>query len=316
MKSFNLFLITSFLLTACASSQVTASPTNTHTPTQISFTPTEKPLTPTFTPDPLAGAPEGVTGKNANGEWIMEVITANNNEVIYTWDPELGTYFRIFVERMPLLDLRKASNDVGIHDQMWMTVYIDNRVPNEIGLPTISHPPVSDDPKAVDWQRFMGQDLRDNLKARGLPIDDLYVRINNGETYFSFTTKEGDFKWVLNQNVTVRIRGDYQELLEGIETNGFSKARDIYTPDRTFNSDFMVRYWTDDKGNLYCDIAPKTPADKWSQRQILEIILFAPMNIIEREDQVTPGPYNLLSQYVQTHAMNKTYPFFVLGPPP
>ena len=64
------------LFTSCTTSPApvvspTALPSETPQPTQTS---TETPtLTPTATENPLAGAPEGTTGKNSNGEWIKIV---------------------------------------------------------------------------------------------------------------------------------------------------------------------------------------------------------------------------------------------------
>jgi hypothetical protein len=95
MKLFNIFLITSFLLIACASPQVTASPTYTNAPTQTSFTPTEKPVTPTFTPDPLAGAPEGATGKDVNGNYI-KTVEENGHIYEYVWNQESMEWMRLW----------------------------------------------------------------------------------------------------------------------------------------------------------------------------------------------------------------------------
>ncbi len=71
-----LYILFSLLFTSCTESPVPVTstitiPSETPQPTQAS---TETPtLTPTATENPFAGAPDGTTGKNTNGEWVKTV---------------------------------------------------------------------------------------------------------------------------------------------------------------------------------------------------------------------------------------------------
>ena len=89
------YLLFALLFASCATSPtstVSATPIPSETP-QPTQTATETPtLTPTATENPLAGAPDGTTGKNSNGQWVKTVenvtyiyktvTNAKRNEII------------------------------------------------------------------------------------------------------------------------------------------------------------------------------------------------------------------------------------------
>jgi hypothetical protein len=81
-RIFTIFLIPLFLA-SCAKAEIPPTPTSPPNPTS---SPIHSPtFTTTPTEDPLAGAPEGTTGKNSNGEWTRTVeIEGKKLEQVYT----------------------------------------------------------------------------------------------------------------------------------------------------------------------------------------------------------------------------------------
>lgn len=130
MKEISRLLFLSIFLASCANA-VTPAPNMTVTFTSLpTATPTEMPTAiPTPTENPLAGAPEGATGKNSKGEWIRKVTDETGKPHIYTWielTSELSDWFEPHGEDVMLF--RHEDDPYGASSMIPMDVYFQEGV--------------------------------------------------------------------------------------------------------------------------------------------------------------------------------------------
>lgn len=151
---FTLLTLISVLATACSLTISTPTPTSppmpeatpTSTKTPI---PTQTPV-PTETPDPMAGAPEGATGKNSKGEWIKE-----KNGETYEWvDIKTGPNPEDRIEGWytdhgggPLMDQSK--------DGFGPLIYVDFNFKYGLSGPYIKHENNTVSSTAPSWTRML-----------------------------------------------------------------------------------------------------------------------------------------------------------------
>jgi hypothetical protein len=259
MKSFNFFLITSFLLTACASSQVTATPSNTNTPTQTSIPPNEKPVTPTFTSDPLAGSPEGTTGKDEEaGEWI-KIVKENGNTFEFRWNEEQKMWTRALIENRYLWDAPD-------YNAIPLRIYVAEGVPGADDIVKL----IYNDVTSFEDQSPVTKSISDPLKKRlNMDFDQVYSKLQEkaGIKYdliIQGDTEEGQsieatFGPESGFNITIVSPEDLEPLVESKQAFKINGER---------GSMFIVVDGVDEVGNVNCRIASSIPLDELKDHAI------------------------------------------------
>jgi len=325
----NRFLFTALLtlvLTSCSSASIqlpavtfTVAPTSTAT---ITPTATDIP-TPTKDPD----APDEYT-RLENDIYYKDVLTANGNTLIYSWDRDRHVWERQLYSGY-LLDYPKEQNDKGGSDQLLMTVFIDATIEDEASLPILIHPENVDANGTLNGTGFIQDLLLSAMGDRGMfgipkPTSFSMTPWYDGshQFHFDFVNADGPQQWGLwvGSTITIHIRGDFEELKANMDTNGFSETHSMIVgsgASATYRygppNSYMVKIWTDADHNLYCDIAPTLrPATRWTKNLIHEMIFFGPASAMESEDLTHPFSGGQLSAFVLNQ---KSYPYFEFGPP-
>lgn len=271
-------------MTGCASSQVTALPANTNTPTQTNITPTEKPATPTFTPDPLAGAPEGTTGKNKEtGEWV-KIVEENGHTYEYEWIEDLQKWMRS-LGTIPLWDNT-------VYNYIPLTVYSVLGVPGEEKITDISHEDVvsgGNNPLTTSFR----PKLKERLQKTGevdwsandfRPLQEQMRRGIQSEAFLPVETSSGeqvDMRLSTETGFIVRIVSS--EDLKPLVGNGVSDWKGL-------NTIFYSRVvGVNDEGSLICDVASDISIDELTDEQFLLMIFSCVGSVLKYESQVDMG---------------------------
>jgi hypothetical protein len=310
-------LLLSVFLVGCAAPAQTQLPivTVTSTPT---LPPTPTPTaTETSTPTKDPNAPPEYS-RFENGVYYLDKQTENGNTLTYMWNQKRLVYERLYFTA-PVWDKEKVSNDLGAQDMFQLTVFIDKNIEGEAQLPTLIHHENVDPPNSQNFANFFRDVLLSKMADAGIvpnrnSIDLGPIRDGSHAFHFDFVNADGQQSWGIweGTTITVHIRGDYDQLKAEMSTNGFSEAKsnNTYGPVNYY----MVRIRTEN-GNLTLDIAPSLrPATAWTQKQIMEMFMFAPAAIMEQGPDLThPSSSTLLSIFAVNQ---KAYPFFEIGLPP
>lgn len=288
---------------------VTSAPTNTPSPTE----------TPISTVDP--NAPNEYT-RYENGVYYLDKSTEKGNTLIYSYDQEREVWVRPIFNSF-LLDLSPDRNDLGIKDQLYIAVTIDATITDEVLLPQIVHVDNVGTHKDEEWSWFLINNIDNALEEQGLfdfgnSLGFEYWSDGSRKLHFDFQNADGSQSWGLwdNTTISVRIRGDFKQLEENSPTNGFYMTKALPRYDKNgVTHYYMVKIWTDNDGNLFCDIAPNNvPATHWTNMQIMEMIMFAPAAVMEQApDLTTPQSSSQLSAFVLNQ---DRYKLFNLGDAP
>jgi len=315
LRSFVIVLLVSIILISCApSTQVI--PTNTAIPTST-FTPI--PPTPTVvtpTPDPLANAPKGFTNFDKTlGVWTR--IDEESGKTVF-WDAEKQTEYSLLFDDF-LLDYGPdiegsimLDGKTRLSDQLEFKVYIDPSIQNWNKL-TLTHKENADPSNKVNWTSYFGTNLVERMIYKDLVSSQLDFNLNKWYTKgysISYKTKEGAQTLFLgNGNVTtVHIRGDYEALKANQDNNNFT---DTVGGDLRGDSNikYMVKISSDKDGNTFVEIAPNiTDALKWSDKRIIEMILFGFSDALCIPDEILiPRPTPFSSEVAVNHV---SFPYF------
>lgn len=299
MKRSSCFLLLYILLASCATApaftatkvptkplaftNTPEAPTSTETPTMVP--------TSTETPDPMAGAPEGATGKNAKGEWIKTATTESGKTFEYTWDTERESWYRSFFDGY-VWDRPQEANDQGTKNQLYMSVSIDSAIDGEQQLPTLTHHDNVDPNNTMNWTAFFQDTMFKQMGDAGMfsnprAFDMIPWFDGSHKFHFNFKNADGPQEWGLwdGSTITVHIRNDFDELQKNVGINGFSESKgsNLYG----LANSYIVKIWTED-GNLFVDIAPNLrPATVWTDKQIMEMFMFGPAAVMEQASYLT-----------------------------
>lgn len=269
---------------------------------------------PTKTPDPLAGAPEGATGKDSKGNYIKTVTTENGNTLEYTFDAERNSWYRpIFTGYT--LDRSQETNIAGYPDALLMTMYIDGSIKDELSIPTLSHADNTDPANKVNFSARYFTNMINAVKGRGLikTISEFNKpNFDSHKFYLDFVNADGPQRWGLwpGTTIDVHIRGDYDQLKTDMATNGFSETqkKTLYGP----ANNYMLKIWADTNNNLHVDIAPSIPATKWTEDMFYEMAFIGPGEVFESPDQTHQKSGRTTSEFIGNR---KQWPYFTFGPP-
>ncbi len=274
-----LFLIT-FLLISCGVPS-TPAPTAALIPSATSVPTLSSTVTPEVTPiatkDP--NVPKGYTN-NASGKYSKV-----ENGLTYIWDEEREAGYRLYFSGYVL-----DKTDLNAIDQLLMTVNIDDAVIGEESLHKLKHHANTDPPNTRNWTSLVQDVLYKNMGRAGMfPNPNAFslapwVSKEGEPTYhqfhFDFKNSEGPQQWGLwtGSQIVVHIRGDYDALKANAQDTRFSdvKGQIKYGP----KMNYMIRMWTEN-GNLHIDLAPNLPASEWTEKQLMEMFMFAPASIME-----------------------------------
>ncbi len=307
MRNAIIFVSLVLLLAGCASpATATATPITTSILTDVpSSTPT-----PTLTPVPTvdSNAPQGGYTRVENGIYYLDKTTESGTTLTYIWDKERGVWERqIFHgavwewDKQSSNDIKAATGNKSDGEQLPMTVYIDGPISGEQSLPTLTHHDNVDPRNILNWTLFFQSLLYTAMANKGIIKHAVDFKgatwFFTHDYHFDFMNADGPQQWGLwdKSAITVHIRGDYDKLKADMATNGFSvaKSNNMYGPTMSY----MVKVWTKD-GNLFTDIAPNQPASAWTQKQIMEMILFGPAAIMEQTDLAHPQSASQLGDFV------------------
>lgn len=241
-------LICCILLTACSpQTLVAAIPTaSVEVSPTVTATPTETPTAiPTPTENPLAGAPDGTTGKNAQGEWT-KTVTENDKEITYSWkdvpNTEIKGWYRSIIVNptyeggIPLIDQAAAN----MEPKMALNIFCEEGAQCPTSIQHVDNAPKDDTPTfsrvfiAAIEQRVLNKPVWKQTSQ-----DDYNFAVNIWEkdaAEIPFTTAKGE-------NYVYKIK-------PGNSMNIFIKKDALSDPDyntRVYQSSISG----DDAGNLY-----------------------------------------------------------------
>jgi hypothetical protein len=251
-------------------------------------------VAPTEKPDPLAGAPEGTTGKNGDGEWIK---VNEEKGTTYVWDESAEEWVRS-LGKFPAIDY--FNNNLGP-----ITIKIFESVIGEDGLSSISF----NDLKFAEGAKT--EHLTDSL------IAELYQRIHDKKA--SSATQE---EWLayIDSMIKNQVKIPYVTTTGESVVSTFGTKSGFVTTIVPFESlvqeegngvyDFYdtqgnhYRYKTlppDENGNVIGFIALDTerPLSELTEEQLLTLVLFHPITVIEFEEQKEKENHLLLRSIIR-----------------
>lgn len=292
------------------------------TPPNVDSSPTSAPVKkttptpkPTKTPEPTAtptevdpNRPLGTPGTDALGPYIevmqndvpvkLRQIEVSGGESLWAFSLNEGE------KKISILNLREASNDIGLPDQLWLNVLVDSSAQ---GVDLIQ--------KFKGGIRYEGVNNPSHLNFNDIFFDIIYKRIgkiknsyvaiNNGDVTVSFTTSEGEFDWKLgpNTSVTTIIRNFDDLPLE--LGNGVSEWKDMLNSSNLFR----VKKYTVN-GNLVTEVASKLPLDQLTEEELSAMYLMGPVSIADGDDQIVDSHFSEVFRLAKW-AITDPYPFLV-----
>jgi hypothetical protein len=305
-KTITLLILIVILLSGCASPVPTAAPA-TSTQTLPAPTNTQSPTsTPTVTPDPLAGAPEGTTGKNNNGEWTKSV-TENGYEYEYIYSAESGQWVR-GVSNFPLLDY-------PYWNFLPYKIFITENTPGEQNLYMITHtdnmPGGSNEPTPVMAtfalklrKRYFQGDTRglSSMDEQKVIVDEIQGTGESGhqQAYMPVLLSNGEEKLVKlspDTGITVTIM-DKDTLLR--------LGGDLVSTWNTFegNTVYSEVYGVDEDGDMLVRFAVDRSIADLSDKDLRNVLFSFPANFVEHKDQREHG----LTAFTQALAIVSAQP--------
>ncbi len=273
------FILFAFLLNACATSATTINTSipSTETSTQSPAPSQTLTILPTSTETPDPNAPEGWTGKDAQGNYIK-----TENGITVTWNTELNTWERHIIvndDGVPLFPVNDAGHAAGYTDQMKLHVNISDKVPGFDKVESLSfHSSVVNSGGDTLINVFI-VDLQKALKSRmGSAYHDNYQLFTGGLS-LSFTTAERPQPWVwkLGPNTTVDV-----DIIDAPIGPGFQTWKCPMWKNPTKSYIFQTRLFTDDQGNLHVWLIPDPtiPIDQYSREDDMAMYLFGVASIM------------------------------------
>jgi hypothetical protein len=248
-------------------------------------------LTPTGeNPTPTPNAPKDGETKVVNGE-------------ILVWSKEFNSWNELLNEggkKFPLLDLLKQSNEIGLPDQMWVSIFADQTIPGQGDLPSIIHVERAEQQDVPTFNSFLFTDLSKRL---GKP-KDLFVKINNGEVSLDFFTTAGEFSWKLGPDTNVNV---YFRNMSDLPIEKDNGVREYTDPFDSSNKIRVKMY--DVNGNFYSEVASLKPLNELSSQQIVAMILWGPLSVIDGPDQATQQHIDEVFR-LTNNALNEQFPYF------
>jgi len=208
---FHLFLLPfcAVLLSSCATATAVITPTATITQAVAlvapSPTPVPTPFPPTAIPteNPLAGAPDGATGKDANGNW-----TKAENGVTYTWkvlqlnnnnENTISGWFTSHVQNGTLhggIPFYEEKNNYG----GLVTIPFFFNVKQGVNAPYLQHPQrdlsnSTPDYESVFYRTLLQAALNITGSVKSDQYNTFYGMLNNNDVAVPFATRTGSFVW-------------------------------------------------------------------------------------------------------------------------
>lgn len=287
-RIFTLFLV-GLLLSSCAKADVPSTPTLTPNPTATSIpSPT---LTATATEDPLAGAPEGATGKNSNSEWtrtveingikveqIYALIKDKNGEVMY------ADWVRVKTtgDGIPILDHTK-SDRYGYKQLGIIELLCSDKFTGCIDVPAFTHigliPENSNDSNVTSRSKVL---IYQRLNHGNTPTgEDMFNFLNNHRTgidiNFFLTDPDHMLTWTMKPGPApsaVEILTDWNDpLLEGADEYKFGS--------RVFRTKILG---IDADGRLIGIAATENPLQLEDTYAWARLLFINPAMVLQQED--------------------------------
>jgi hypothetical protein len=269
-------------------------------------TPTNTLIPPTPTSNPLAGAPEGTTGKNKEGEWI-KTVTENGNPVNYTWVPELNGWFTSHILESP----NKLRGGIPFQDLgdgfPAETHFYFNREESVLHVPFLRHVA-----NIEEWGRSLSGALYNELynsRYRGsLSRIEFAKAWNAGYLSVSFTTPQGkEYTW--NPEAGYKFYA-----IPWVDADPATHPEFFETPERTQFGDAVYRWtvYTSADGTLVVKAAVGDPASL-TEDELLAWFLNPMGTVIEYEQlpqQDKGWKIGDKSSYVKGATTRVTRPYF------
>ncbi len=267
-----LFTLFSMSLTACNAApaltapKLTSASDSTPSPTK---TPTATPE-PTNTPDPLAGAPEGATGKDSKGNYI-KTVEENGYSYEFTWDKEQEDWVRP-LGKMYVWDF---SKDNGFPAR-W---FIAEGVPGG-------------NIKEIVHQEFVASAFNDKsplagsinaiIKDRlGLSTSQLTGDMFDAGVTFSYSVDGVSHEVVFDKDTGIKVFIVHPDSLEPFVGEG---GVSLVTDNISFKL-FSKLVGVDEEDELVFVVASPVPLDKLSEKQLRYLLFLNVANFISRENQ-------------------------------
>jgi hypothetical protein len=310
-----------FLVASCApivpsatvprDAESSPTPLSTETPTTLPNATATSTIETPPTVDPNA-PPDGTGQKDANGNY-----TKIENGVSVVWNPELQTYERhlnLNDQDIPLIVWNPFQHNLGIHDQVFLTVRISDKVQGFEKAGSIRlHPGANiDNEPGGHPLNFSNLFLGDVIKKYTGSFNRIEPGWFDGKISFTFTTSERPDPWVWTLGPHTKVIVDVLDKSIG---NGFQKADDPWAKGSLQKGSLQVRLFTDEGGNLHLWIVPGSPLDQLTKKQLMEIMLYAPAQVIDHSDQRVPPFSPKLDNYISFTTNPNLPPFFDFGPP-
>lgn len=302
-----IFLIALFF-SSCADAEIPQ--TSTPKPTSTSIpSPT---FTATPTVDPLAGAPEGTTGINSNGEWTKTVIE-NGYAYAYNYNAELRQYVRE-VGTIILFDTPQRN-------YLPYTILVAGNVENERSFISISHQDITDINAPNNWltrtfspelrARYFADDPRNGTltSMEGSRVMQMeMLGLGEGEQKQAYLdiivangTPEGKVKRVKLSETT----GIILTILtpEDIAKLGGENVLELHAQGDGHNYTYFVEvYDVDNAGNELARMAFRDPLDQIPENILRKVLFTIPGNLVDHKDQREQGFTNVAQIFAQYSA--------------
>ncbi len=273
MKRIASLLLLSIFLASCANvvaPTLVVTETSARTATAV-FTPTKTPTAapePTNTPDPLAGAPEGATGKDSKGNYI-KTVQENGNTHEFTWDKELEDWVRPLGE-MFVWDNQYSS---ALPLRWFMAEGVPGGNIQEIAYQDYV---TSDDPNTLS--QSINPIIRDRL---GLSNEEMVSNLLDDGEAFSFSVGETSQTIVFDKDTGIKVFIVPPESLEPFVGEG---GVSLVTDNISFKL-FSKLVGVDKEGELVFVVASPVPLDKLSEKQLRYLLFLNVGNFLEGENQ-------------------------------
>ncbi len=164
--------------------------------------------------------PPDATGKDTRGNYtkVEDGLTVVWNSALHTWERPLN----VNDEGIPLRALTEESHNVGLKDQVWLYVYVSDKVQGSEKAEFISHHPGAnvDNLPGGHPINFSNQFFSDlTVRVYGNMLNHpLFQDVMNGRASVEFTTSEGPQTWKLGPDTKVIV-----DILDQPARNGFRK---------------------------------------------------------------------------------------------
>ncbi len=272
MKRISRFLLLSIFLAACANAET---PTPVVTETSMAtetlvFTDTPQ-TPPTETPDPLAGAPEGATGKDAKGNYIKTVVE-NGYPYEFTWHEGLKTWARPLGKMFGW----DWSLDNGFPVRWFMAEGVEGGNIKEI----VHQEFVA---SAFDDRSPLAGSINAIIKDRlGLSPSQLTGDLFDKGVKFSYIVDDASHEVTFDKDTGIKVFIVPPESLEGQE--GVSHVTDGRVGNDALSL-FSKLVGIDKEGELVFVVASPVPLDQLSEEHLRHMLVLNFTNFISGVDQ-------------------------------